>query len=620
MFSRQFTIFIGRIKTLQLKMREDAKTKKETGRVSEQLNSPAGTLGSYAAAAAVTAVFLVLLFLRFDAYYDLNDDVLMEDLLSGAYTGAPAFRNIQSYYPLTLLLGGLYRISQNIPWYGAFLMVMQSVSLMIILGTIFKSFSGRSLITAVFSAFLICGFISQHFVFVQYSVTVGLLCTAAAALLTDRQMPFGRRAGIASLLLLTAYLLRSEMMIMMLPFVGIAALEQCMKAPGNCAGDGKLKGPVRLLVLTGLLGLIFAAGYGGNMLGYRAPEWKQFYAFFDARTQLYDFAYIPDYAGNEAFYDDLGMSPEEVLLLQNYNFGLNEELTADDLAAVAAYAAQSTLSGKDRNQQFREAAWNLRETILRPDEENRAGAYAVLLLYPAAFLLLVLGFLKGQGRRDLLLSFVLLFGYRTALWMYLLYVHRAPVRLTHPMYLAEIVFLILMLGRLLPAPSEEEGGIRPLPLFCAAILLTALIAGGRQIDRIRTEYDRREEVNVPYRSYLTYCAEHPDERFFIDVYSTVAFSRKMFDNSSRQAQLAVGQDLLGGWACKSPLFREKLSHNGLPGVREGLLLQQVYFVTRKDDDTDWLVRYYETQGIPVTLRQEGLIGNYFAVYEVREEP
>ena len=76
-------------------MREDAKTKKETGRVSEQLNSPAGTLGSYAAAAAVTAVFLVLLFLRFDAYYDLNDDVLMEDLLSGAYTGAPAFRNIQ---------------------------------------------------------------------------------------------------------------------------------------------------------------------------------------------------------------------------------------------------------------------------------------------------------------------------------------------------------------------------------------------------------------------------------------------------------------------------------------------------------------------------------------------
>ena len=94
----------------------------------------------------------------------------------------------------------------------------------------------------------------------------------------------------------------------------------------------------------------------------------------------------------------------------------------------------------------------------------------------------------------------------------------------------------------------------------------------------------------------------------------------MFDNSSRQAQLAVGQDLLGGWACKSPLFREKLSHNGLPGVREGLLLQQVYFVTRKDDDTDWLVRYYETQGIPVTLRQEGLIGDYFAVYEVREEP
>lgn len=602
-------------------MSKDRKTIHQTGRDLLHPDALRGWRGSFSvlAAAAAAAVLLAVLFLRFDAYYDLNDDVLMENLLSGAYTGTPSFRNIQSYFPLTLLLGGLYRISQNVPWYGAFLLLAQTLSLVIILSEVIRRLTRRTWIGAALSVMLICRLVMVHFVFVQYSITVGMLCVAAAVLLTDREVPYVRRALIGSLLLFTAYLLRSEMMIMMLPFVGIAALQQSLKLPSENTPE-KLSGAARFFVLAVLLALILAAGYGGNAIGYRAPEWKQFYEFFDARTQLYDFAYIPDYQSGKAFYDEQGLSPEEVLLLQNYNFGLNEELTSQDLRAVAEYAGTLTAAGKDTGTQLREAVWNLRESMLRPDLENSVGAYAVLLLYPAAALLLILGFLKGQGRKDLLLSYLLLFGYRTALWLYLLYVHRAPVRLTHPMYLMEIAFLLLICADLLPEPSEEEKGLQPLPVFFSVILAGTLLAGSGQMGSIRTEYERREAVNAPYRHYLEYCAEHPEERFFIDVYSTVAFSRKMFDNSSRLEQLAVGQDLLGGWACRSPLFEEKLAYNGLPGVREGLLQDGVYFVTRKDDDTTWLSRYYETLERPVVLRQTDLIDDYFAIYEVREEP
>ena len=49
-------------------------------------------------------ILLLLLGLRFDYYYDLNDDVLMKDILSGVYTGAFESRNVQMLFPLSLIL------------------------------------------------------------------------------------------------------------------------------------------------------------------------------------------------------------------------------------------------------------------------------------------------------------------------------------------------------------------------------------------------------------------------------------------------------------------------------------------------------------------------------------
>ena len=53
----------------------------------------------------------------FPYYYDLNDDALMAQILAGSYTGEPELRNIQSYFPLTAVLGGLYRANRSVDWY-----------------------------------------------------------------------------------------------------------------------------------------------------------------------------------------------------------------------------------------------------------------------------------------------------------------------------------------------------------------------------------------------------------------------------------------------------------------------------------------------------------------------
>ena len=68
----------------------------------------------------------------FDFFYDLNDDVLIKDILSGAYTGTPSGYNNQMMYPISVLIAGLYRLIPSVPWYGIMLMGWLAASVTVI--------------------------------------------------------------------------------------------------------------------------------------------------------------------------------------------------------------------------------------------------------------------------------------------------------------------------------------------------------------------------------------------------------------------------------------------------------------------------------------------------------
>lgn len=68
---------------------------------------------------AMALILAGILAARFDFYYDLNDDVLIKDILSGVYSGTPDGHTMQLLYPLGALLALLYR-GLSIPVFGAF--------------------------------------------------------------------------------------------------------------------------------------------------------------------------------------------------------------------------------------------------------------------------------------------------------------------------------------------------------------------------------------------------------------------------------------------------------------------------------------------------------------------
>ena len=114
----------------------------------------------------------------FPYYYDLNDDALMAQILAGSYTGEPELRNIQSYFPLTAVLGGLYRANRSVDWYGLFLLLCQFGCLALILGRVMAC--RKDVRAAVLAALAAAGLLLYHMVFLQYSVTVGMIGAAAA--------------------------------------------------------------------------------------------------------------------------------------------------------------------------------------------------------------------------------------------------------------------------------------------------------------------------------------------------------------------------------------------------------------------------------------------------------
>ena len=79
----------------------------------------------------------------------------------------------------------------------------------------------------------------------------------------------------------------------------------------------------------------------------------------------------------------------------------------------------------------------------------------------------------------------------------------------------------------------------------------------------------------------------------------------------------VNYDIMGGWACKSPLWRKKLSAFGIENMEEALTdRSDVYYVQEKGADTGWLSEYYEDHGDPISLTLVGTVDDSFEIYSV----
>lgn len=594
--------------------------------------------------------------MAWDYYFDLNDDVLIRDILSGVYTGEPEALTAQLLWPLSALLAGLYRVLPGVPVFGAFLWLCQAGSIFLILkrsldavsgsaapgkiraaGTFSVSGSLKKLCLSLLETLLIAACLLYHLVFVQYTVTAGLLATAAIfTFLTvreregERAVTFWLRCLPAALLFWLAFCLRSEMGLLLLPLAGVGGIWKWAARA--------MRGPVftgrNAASFLGLFGLILAgvlACFGADRLACSDPEWQEFEALFDARTQVYDFydAFLRSFEENREFYEGLGLTETQCELLVNYNYGADDAIDAQVMEQIAAYGRKTRGAFMHS---LSEGVWlyvqrlkNNRSIV--PDDQlpwlALEGGFAALLL-AAAFVRWRAARKQKRQERDggnerewkdrkafpkesgILWKLLLLGAVRSGLWMYLILRERVPERISHPLYFCELVmlawlFLDTVCGMRQISGQQSSGwqtsGPEGLPvrvIRIAALVLSlaaVVIWLPQEAERTDAEYARREQGNAVNLAALSRYRQ--ENLYLADVMSTVDFSEKLFTEKIRPGNY----DLLGGWMCKSPHSEKKLAAFGYESMGQAVLSgENVRFVGEADTDWSWLTELLAEHG------------------------
>ncbi len=564
-----------------------------------------------------TLLLALLLTVQFDFYYDLNDDTMIKDIVSGAYTGEPSGYCIQMLYPLAWCLALFYRAIPSVPWYGLFLCLCQfGVVFLVAARLLFLMRGAKAGIFALAAeAVLVYGLFLRQFVVVQYSVTSGM-CMAGAVFLflteqgTDKASVFFRRNLLPLFLVVISFLIRTEVCIMLLPFLLFAGiLRWC--------GEERFFTVLNFrkyitLIVTALL--CMAAVYSLDLLAYRGSEWTGFRRFFDARTKLYDFYGLPDYEDNRDFYESIGLSRESYTLLENYNFALDESIDTWRLDAIVSYQERLAAEGRGLHDTFgfvsknslKEALWQYKKQLSGSVSPASAAVIVLYLLY----LILCVAPARGKLRAGAAFKIVCLLVVRSVLWLYLCMVDRVLDRVTMPLLMTEFVMLA---GFLICdcAGSYGAGRFRAVKAVSCILgitgILAALVVSWRTV---HAEYDGRAAADARWGAMMDYCRKNGDNYYVIDVYSStsyegVPYSEKMFTDVDDTYK---NFDLCGGWAAKSPLARQKLERHHIRDIQGALCASKAgrqmntYFVADADSDLGWLAQYYAKRGIEVELR------------------
>ncbi|MBF1017068.1 MAG: hypothetical protein HXK86_07015 [Lachnospiraceae bacterium] len=558
-------------------------------------------------------------------YLELNDDALIQALSSGAFTGVPETHNIQMLFPGSLLLSLLYRLAGGIPWYGLLLLSLQALCVLLVLGQVFfRIRKGSDRVAAmILASGLFLTALYPHFLFLTYTFTAGILSATAVLLILNDGDGKGTRGEkrkvaerepnnrqLAIILVVIAFCLRSELLLLTFPFVLLAFLFRVDRfRRENGTGKGFLLYGRILLWMMGLMAVCFLS----DQIAYSRKDWREFRALFDARTRLYDFEQIPSYQENRKFYQTIGLSETDVTLLQNYNFALDSKIDAEKMRLVAEEANRMEAKMHPPASRLKKAVsiyvWRLHHLVLpvsfRDSNTDMPYLAIVLLLYLLVFLIM--------HRTGVLWKLTLLFLCRSTLWTYMIYNGRIMNRVMHSLLLVELFFLI---GMVLPELGKEwDVGKKRLSVAGFALLVVAsLLFVPGQMQNASGEVRKREEFNRPYEKMLA-SLEQKKGFTFIDVYSSVDYTVKALGKQSLLKP--TKETLAGGWAAKSPLYEKKLRHFGIRNMEEGLLQENVTFLAEKEEDLSWLTDYYRDRKENVTLQKQKQLAGRWILWKLK---
>ncbi len=493
----------------------------------------------------------------------LNDDVTMRSILSGAYTGTPDGHAVYMMYPLSGVLALLYRLMGFVPWMEVFLAACIGACMVLIARRV------RQPLLGCLTALALC---MPFCLYMHYTLVAALVAGTGIFLLAVGE----NRKYIAVILLVIAYLIRSQVGLLCLPFA-LAAMVWRILTVGVEERKRELSALAKqIAVLAGGFVLCFLV----NSLCYSTAEWKEYLAYNDSRTLLYDYTDFlsTDYYGQH--YEEYGMTREEYQLLYSYNTMLDAELDAARMEEIAVAVSRGMKQNVSLTQGLKDCAGKYYIQLRYHDMPYNmvwiAGylVLAVLLVWRRSWLRLgVLGLL-GLGR--------------SSVWMYLIWQGRFPERVSLSLYVME---LLLLLGMGVTLVAEREGVGKRVRAIClgGAVICVGALCCFLWMDA-GDKAEERGRIQQEWSVLQAYCEESPERLYLVDVFSTVEYAGMQYERDGENMMI------LGGWMSANPLALERFAVLGAEDGAEALKNDaSVSFFIKTDRDTGWLEEYLQSR-------------------------
>ena len=581
-----------------------------------------------AVAVMVTAILFVTLGFLFDPVYCLNDDLMLQSILSGRFSGVASKMAVYLNEPLSGILAFLYDAMPSVAWFGLFLLGCYILCFFLILyGTLqffTKEKEGKSRIVITGSVCIICilvflGIFLAQFLMPHYTVVAAVTGGTAVYLFLildeSREWKKTLRSTVPSiLLLLLCYLTRTKVFFMVVPFLAVAGLYRMLKTKSIV----NYLLPVILLAAGVLIFMLI------GKLSYGTDSWKDYPEYNDARTRLYDYAGVWDEAEAFRYYESQGYTAEEIEIYLDYNVLLNENLTAEDYRKIASYAELRPEGQRTFFRRLKDGIW-LYQNRLSGQTEDAPYLMMVIGLY----LLAVICFIAGKDGKSLS-ALVLLWMVRSALWIYLLMEGRYPERVTVSLYLIEFLVLFSMLAHPIRQMLSDKN-IKSMKthnfmkklgggLAGAVILILSLETGCRIVPSALSNMEKQMETNREEDRLFDIMKSQPENLYLVDVYSVVNHTEYVLKNYDPALENYL---VLGGWIAGSPHVSDKLNIWGYSSAFEAFFCGENVFLVLKDGvgmtPEEWKQYIFQRTGEELGLIEAEVIETGTGIYRIYQK-
>ncbi len=321
------------------KIRED----RITQGFSENTNLGKGRGLNWIKALMVNAVTLMLVLVTTRVVYETNDDFAIASRIADGYP----YVNFINYYLCKLIIP-IQKVFADWNIYVILQMVLAFIAFTVLLKVLLDR-SNSVILDIVISVMLLI-YSADHYCSIQFTKTAALMMVVGMLLMidsmTNRRPWYYYVYSILFLYLGVAF--RIDGLVAVIGFAGIYLIFWAVANRDRICHEGYLK-PRKILLYLILLALIGGC-YGFQMLSENAnvsnDQLEKYKAYSELRSDIVDYPVYEYYDGNEEAYESIGISENDLYLIDHWFFDYDGAASSDKLADILAVDRQVDKEGK----------------------------------------------------------------------------------------------------------------------------------------------------------------------------------------------------------------------------------------------------------------------------------